>query len=74
MARRQAPLRRPVRCPGRHRSDRDGVHWTKPRLCDRIEKPVRWRDDGALAGPAGKAVRLRFVLREADLVALRFGE
>jgi hypothetical protein len=50
------------------------VHWTKPRLCDRIEKPVRWRDDGALAGPAGKAVRLRFVLREADLVALRFGE
>lgn len=39
---------------------------------DAIELPVRWRAGADLAALAGQPVRLRFVLREADLYALRF--
>lgn len=46
----------------------------RPLVGDWIETRVRWRDDGALAAQAGAPVRLRFVLREADLFALRFAE
>ena len=39
---------------------------------DAIEYPVRWKQGSDVSSLAGKAVRLRFVLREADLFALRF--
>ena len=34
--------------------------------------PVRWREGADLGALAGRPVRLRFVLREADLYAFRF--
>jgi len=46
----------------------------KPLVGDSIEMPVRWGKSADLAHLAGKAVRLRFVLQEADLFALRFGK
>ena len=39
---------------------------------DDLERVVSWRGDGDLAALAGKPVRLRFELRDADLYALRF--
>jgi hypothetical protein len=39
---------------------------------DAIDYPVRWRGDADVGRLAGKPVRLRFVLRDADLYALRF--
>lgn len=39
---------------------------------DAIELPVRWREGADLGALAGRTVRLRFVLREADLYAFRF--
>ena len=36
-----------------------------------IERPVSWKG-GDLAGLAGKTVRLRFVMKDADLYAMRF--
>ncbi len=41
---------------------------------DAIEHTVAWKDDHALANWAGKPIRLRFELRDADLFALRFTE
>ncbi|HZZ42478.1 MAG TPA: hypothetical protein VFE58_06045 [Tepidisphaeraceae bacterium] len=38
-----------------------------------IERDVSWKG-GSLAGLAGKAVRLRFVMKDADLYAIRFGD
>lgn len=43
-------------------------------LGDDLERVVRWKDDRALAGLAGTPVRLRFVLRDADLFSFRFRE
>lgn len=45
----------------------------KPLVGDALEMPVRWGKDADVANLAGKPVRLRFVLQEADLFAMRFG-
>ena len=39
---------------------------------DDLERVVSWRGDGDLSTLAGKPVRLRFELRDADLYSLRF--
>jgi hypothetical protein len=39
-----------------------------------IEKEVRWMRSGSIEHLAGKAVRIKFVLQDADLYAFRFGE
>ncbi len=39
---------------------------------DAIEQPVRWSGSGALAALAGRPVRLRFALQEADVFAIQF--
>jgi hypothetical protein len=39
---------------------------------DEIARVVRWKGDGDLAALAGRPVRLRFVMRDADLFSLRF--
>lgn len=41
---------------------------------DRIEAAVNWEGSPDLSALAGKAIRVRFVLRDADLYALRFGD
>ena len=40
---------------------------------DAIERPVSWKSGTDVTKLAGKPVRLRFVLKDADLYALRFG-
>ncbi len=39
---------------------------------DEIERVVRWREGSDLGRHAGEPVRLRFVMREADLYSMRF--
>ncbi len=39
---------------------------------DRIEHPIEWKTGNDLDQLAGKPVRLRFVLRDADLYSIRF--
>ena len=39
---------------------------------DEIEGTARWNGEASLAALAGKPVRLRFALRDADLYAFRF--
>lgn len=46
----------------------------KPLVGDSIEMAVRWGKSAGLAKLAGTPVRLRFVLQEADLFAMRFGK
>jgi hypothetical protein len=41
---------------------------------DAVEQPAPWKDGADLATLAGKPVRLRFVLNDADLFAFRFAE
>lgn len=41
---------------------------------DAIERPVTWQGGGDVSSLSGKPVRLRFVLRDADLYAIRFGD
>lgn len=41
---------------------------------DRIDHPVAWKAGADVGRLAGKPVRLRFVLRDADLYSLRFSE
>ena len=41
-------------------------------LGDDLERVVRWRDGRNLGGLAGTPVRLRFVLKDADLYSFRF--
>jgi hypothetical protein len=41
---------------------------------DRIDDAVSWKSSTDVSALAGKTVRIRFVLRDADLFALRFGE
>ena len=43
-----------------------------PVFGDTLERPVTWRKSGDVGGLAGRPVRLRFVLRDADLFAFRF--
>jgi hypothetical protein len=39
---------------------------------DSVEQAVRWTLKTDLAGLVGRPVRLRFVMKDADLYALRF--
>ncbi len=39
---------------------------------DSLEQPALWKDGSKLESLAGRAVRLRFVLKDADLYAIRF--
>jgi len=41
-------------------------------LGDEIERVVTWRQSSDVSALAGTPVRLRFVLRDADLFATRF--
>jgi len=50
-----------------------GLDQCKPLIGDRIAAEVQWADDSADLGQlAGKSVRLRFVMEDADLYSLRF--
>ena len=40
---------------------------------DRIDGVVAWKGGAELAALAGKPIRLRVVLKDADLYAFRFG-
>ncbi|MBN2292533.1 MAG: hypothetical protein JXM70_08920, partial [Pirellulales bacterium] len=40
---------------------------------DSIERAVVWKDSADLGKLAGKPVRLRFVMKDADVYSLRFG-
>jgi hypothetical protein len=37
-----------------------------------IERPVRWKPGADLSSLAGRPVRLRFVMKDADLFAIQF--
>jgi len=39
---------------------------------DEIEYVVRWKDGSDVSGLAGRPVRLRFSMRDADLYSIRF--
>jgi hypothetical protein len=39
---------------------------------DSLERPVRWKGGGDMSALAGKPLRLRVALRDADLYALQF--
>ena len=41
---------------------------------DRVDNAVSWKASTDVSSLAGKTVRIRIVLRDADLFALRFGE
>ena len=41
---------------------------------DTIDRAVTWKGDARLADLNGKAVRLRFMLNDADLYAFRFAD
>lgn len=45
-----------------------------PVVGDAIERPVRWRNDPDLGALAGRPVRLRFAVSDADLYAFRFAD
>ena len=44
----------------------------REQIGNEIERTIAWRNGSSLASLAGKAIRLRFVLRDADLFAFRF--
>jgi hypothetical protein len=46
----------------------------KPLFGDELDAAVSWKDGSDLSGVAGKPVRFRFVLTDADLFAMRVGE
>lgn len=39
-----------------------------------IERPVRWKNGASVKSLAGKPVRIRFVMKDADLFAVRFAD
>ena len=43
-------------------------------LGDDLERVVRWKEGRELGGLTGTPVRLRFVLRDAELFSFRFRE
>lgn len=46
----------------------------EPQFGDTIERTVTWKDGSDVSTLAGKPVRLRFVIRDADLYSVRFTE
>jgi len=53
--------------PGRALDDCDIIH-----TANEINRVVRWKGESAVEHLAGKIVRLRFVLRDADIYAFQF--
>ncbi|MBO9607341.1 MAG: hypothetical protein J7639_15370 [Paenibacillaceae bacterium] len=49
-----------------------GLADMEPLYGDELDGVVQWKDGGDLSGLAGKPVKLRFVLRDADLYAIQF--
>lgn len=45
---------------------------SQPLFGDQIEHAARWRDGSDLSSLQGRAIRLRFLLQDADLFSLRF--
>ncbi len=45
---------------------------SRPHIGDAIEQPVSWKTGGDVSALAGQPVRLRFVMQDAGLFALRF--
>ena len=41
---------------------------------DDLERPVLWKNGGDVSALSGTPIRLRFVIRDADLYSLRFVE
>ena len=41
---------------------------------DEIERVVRWKDGSSLGKLAGRAIRLRFMMKDADLYSIRFAK
>jgi hypothetical protein len=41
---------------------------------DALDAPIAWQAGGSLGRLAGRPIRLRFVLKDADLFSVRFGE
>ena len=41
---------------------------------DELDAPVSWTEGGDISALAGKPVRLRFALKDADVFALRTGD
>ena len=52
--------------PGYTREDADEI------IGDEIAHTVTWKGSSDLAHLAGKAIRLRFVMKDADLYSIRF--
>ena len=52
--------------PGHALGDADEI------IGDEIERTVTWNGNPDVSKPAGKPVRLRFVMKDADLYSLRF--
>ena len=52
--------------PGYAQDDSDDI------FGDHVERAVTWRGDSELKGLVGKPVRLRFVMKDADLYSIRF--
>ncbi|MBI1177704.1 hypothetical protein GC207_09735 [bacterium] len=46
--------------------------YARETIGDEIERVVRWRDGSDVSSFSGKVVRLRFVMKDADLYSLRF--
>ncbi|MDG2384807.1 MAG: hypothetical protein P8N76_24270 [Pirellulaceae bacterium] len=44
----------------------------QPRIGDRISAPISWKSGKELGDLAGKPIRVRFVLKDADLFAMQF--
>ncbi len=57
------------RVPGFALADCDLIH-----TANEISRVVKWKGESSLKGLAGKAVRLRFVMRDLDLYAFQFAE
>ncbi|MDE2927824.1 MAG: hypothetical protein OXT71_15625 [Acidobacteriota bacterium] len=49
-----------------------GLEDCPPTFGDKLEREVRWKQGPDVGGLAGQTVRLRFVLKDADLFAFRF--
>jgi hypothetical protein len=43
-----------------------------PNFGDELEREIRWKEGSGVGELAGRPVRLRFVLKDADLFAFRF--
>ncbi|MFW6133611.1 MAG: hypothetical protein ACOC8F_06910 [Planctomycetota bacterium] len=51
-----------------------GLGEMTPVYGDRLDHPVAWAAGGDVSGLAGRTVRLRFELKDADVFAMRFAE